>query len=94
MHRAFVAFPATDPAALSLPSQMAQILVDNSGAEESVVAVLQRAGFTGVELATHMSEAVRLADAATRKVLQPDPTMLARHRALAGLVGNILAEVM
>lgn len=85
MHRAFLPD-------LPLPAQMAQVLVAEGAGEESTVPVLQRAGFTGAQLAAHLSEAVRLADAATRKVLQPDPAFVARHRALVGLVDNLLHE--
>ena len=86
MHRAVLAAISAD---LSLPQQMAKILVEDAGSEEGVVAILQRAGFTGPELLLHLDQATRLADEAIGKRLSASPEVIRLNRALAGMVQHM-----
>lgn len=84
MHRdiALALLPAGTPA--DMPALMAREIVSHGVAGESPVAILQRAGYPGADIAAHIDEARTLADVALRRAALPNPQLGILTRALAG----------
>ena len=76
-----------------LAERMADTIIKGMKDARSPIAALQRAGFTGVEIALCLDEASRIVDLRLRRVAPPNRSLVSLTFALSGMVKALQNEV-